>query len=321
MQYKTQLDERMEKPNVLVVDTVDRHILDALENYGAAVDYSPGISRDAILKVIGGYQVIVGRTRMPIDKGIIDAGEKLRIICRAGVGIENIDTEAAGERGIKVINVPGAATESVVELTIHLIIAGLRSTHPCVEDVKAGKFVKSLGSELAGKTVGIVGFGRIGTRISQVLKAFDAEVIVTDLKDYREKAGEIGVEFTDHRTLYRRSDIVCLHVNMEVNKVPVIGAAEVGMMKDGVMLINTARGKATEMKAVCEGLESGKIGFYGADVMWNEPPKDETEIRMLRMRNVAVTPHIGANTKEAQERIAKSLAEELVIALEGIKGV
>ena len=320
MQYKTQLDARMEKPNVLVVDTVDRHILDALESYGAAVDYSPGISRDAILEIIGRYQVIVGRTRMPIDRGIIDAGEKLRIICRAGVGIENIDAEAAEARGIRIINVPGAATESVVELTVHLIIAGLRSTHSCIEDVKAGKFVKSLGSELAGKTVGIVGFGRIGTKVSQVLKAFDAEVIVTDLKDYREKAGKMGVEFTDHRTLYSRSDIVCLHVNMEVNKVPVIGMAEVGMMKDGVMLINTARGAATEMKAICEGLDSGKIGFYGADVMWNEPPKEEAELRMLSMRNVAVTPHIGANTKEAQERIAKSLAKDLVVALGEIEG-
>ena len=320
MQYKTQLDARMEKPNVLVVDTVDRHILDALESYGASVDYSPGISRDAILKIIGRYQAIVGRTRMPIDRGMIDAGEKLRIICRAGVGIENIDAEAAEARGIRIINVPGAATESVVELTVHLIIAGLRSTHSCIEDVKAGKFVKSLGSELAGKTVGIVGFGRIGTKVSQVLKAFDAEVIVTDLKDYREKAGKMGVEFTDHRTLYSRSDIVCLHVNMEVNKVPVIGMAEVGMMKDGVMLINTARGAATEMKAICEGLENGKIGFYGADVMWNEPPKEDAELRMLNMRNVAVTPHIGANTKEAQERIAKSLAKDLVVALGEIEG-
>ena len=154
-----------------------------------------------------------------------------------------------------------------------------------------------------------------------MLKAFGAEVIVTDLKDYREKARELGVEFTDHRTLYRRSDIVCLHVNMEVNRVPVIGTEEVESMKDGVILINTARGAATEMKAVYWGLESGKIGFYGADVMWNEPPRDETEIKMLGLRNVAVTPHIGANTKEAQERIAKYLADKLVVALGEIEGV
>ncbi len=318
MPNKKQLDEGLENVKVLVVDKVDEHMVETLSAAGMGVDYFPGMEKSKIIEVLGNYDVLVGRTRMPIGKDMIDAGRKLRIIGRAGVGIENIDVVEARRRGIKVINVPGAATESVVELALSLTITALRNTFMGMSKVRKGSFAKELGGELAGKTVGIIGFGRIGTRFAEVLKAFNAKVIVTDIIDYREKAAEMGVGFVSLEELLEKADIISVHINMEANDRPVIDTEELARIRAGAILINTARGAAVSRDAVYTGLKGGTLAFYGADVMWEEPPKDPVDMEIIGMDNVAITPHIGANTREAQERIARTLGPALLDAIREI---
>ena len=296
----------------LVVDPVDKHLIEELRRRDVEVNYSPGMSRERIMEEIGDYEIIIGRTRMPIDSEMINQGTKLRIIGRAGVGIENIDVDEAISRGIKVVNAPDSATESVAELALALIISSLREVYLGASRLKSGTFKKNSGFELAGKTVGIIGFGRIGSRVAEVLKPFGVNVLACDLVDVRERAACTGAEQVELSELLERSDIISVHVNMEVNKGPVLNREEFARMKDSVILINTARGHAINMDALYESLENGTVGHYAADVLWNEPPKDPKELSIIDRENVVITPHIGAQTEEAQERVAKRIAGNLI---------
>ncbi|MDE1823554.1 MAG: 3-phosphoglycerate dehydrogenase, partial [Candidatus Micrarchaeota archaeon] len=221
--------------------------------------------------------------------------------------------------GVKVINAPGAATESVAELALTLTFMALRGVYNGSAMLKNGEFFKNSGVELAGKTVGIIGFGRIGSRFAEVLRPFNVNVIVNDIAKMNGRVKELGAEFVGMNELLARSDIISLHVNMEANTKPVIDGSSFAMMKDGAILINTVRAAAVDMHALQRSLASGKLGFYASDVLWNEPPKDPKELEIIAKDNVLITPHIGAQTNAAQGRVAEIMIPNLVEAIKELK--
>jgi D-3-phosphoglycerate dehydrogenase len=299
----------------LVIDKVGDGLLDTLRAEGFEVDCKPGLGADDVRKEICKYHMLVGRTRVGVDREMMDSAVNLKIICRAAVGIENIDTAEAAKRGISVINAPGAATESVAELTLSLTFNALRNVIELNSKLRNGVFEKKAGSELSGKNVGIIGFGRIGHRFAEMLGPFGVRIMANDLPVCKSKVERAGFEFSEKETLLAESDIISLHVNMDVNSKPVLGEAEFAKMKKGVIIINTGRAAAVDMKALHDGVFKGNVGFYAADVLWNEPPKDKLELELIRSEKTLFTPHIGAQTKDAQDKVAETLGPCLVKAI------
>jgi Phosphoglycerate dehydrogenase and related dehydrogenases len=172
---------------VLITDPVDQYMIKTLQNNGLIVDYKPEISREELLKIIDQYQVLVVRSRTKVDKEIIRYGTNLKIIARAGIGLDNIDTEEASKRNIKIVYAAGASTDSAAELTIGLLLTAARKLYDSMNMAKGGIFKKIEGIELAGKTIGVIGFGRIGTKVAKVCKALDMNVIAYDVIDIKER--------------------------------------------------------------------------------------------------------------------------------------
>jgi len=260
--------------------------------------------------------ILVVRSRTEVNRDLIKKAKNLKAIIRAGNGIDNIDVEFAREKGIKVINTPEASVNAVAELTIGLIICASRMIVKANEDVKKGNWRKLLGFELAGKTLGIIGLGRIGSKVAELAKAFGMRIIAYDVRDVSERANKIGVELVSFEELLRESDIITIHVNLNEKSYHLLSYEEFEKMKDGVIIINTSRGAVIDTKALLHYLKIGKIRAAALDTLENEPPKEPWELELIRMPNVIVTPHIGASTVEAQEKIAvevyKKIREVLV---------
>ncbi len=312
---QNQHNGRVNSVNAIVIDKVDGLLLDALRDSGVRLRMAVGIERAQLLEQIAEHQVLLGRTRMPIDAQMIQAGRKLKIIGRAAVGTENIDKEAAERHGIQVINVPGAATDSVAELTLGLTINALRKVGEGAFMLRHGDFKKTVGSELGGKTVGIIGFGRIGQRFAEMLKPFNNTILVNDVYDVKERAAAVGATVVGMDELLARSDIISLHVNMETNSGPIIGKAEFEKMENVLAFVNTVRAAAVDISALYESLKNGRVGAYASDVLLNEPPKEPIELDLLKLSNVIITPHVGSSTNEAQGRVAEHMIPRLVGAI------
>jgi D-3-phosphoglycerate dehydrogenase / 2-oxoglutarate reductase len=303
----------------LVIDGVNGGIVNALQQEGVVVDSKPGLSKDEVCKALCDYDILVGRTRIGVDRWMMENSPRLKMICRAAVGIENIDVEEASKRGIKVINAPGAATESVAELALSLTLDALRNVHDLASKLRGGAFEKRMGNELCGKTVGIVGFGRIGSRFAELISPFKVNVLANDLPVMRERIEKSGFTFAEKDQLLSNSDIISIHVNMDANKKPVVGDAELAKMKKGVIIINTGRAAAVDLPALHASMADGKVGFYAADVFWHEPPKDRLELEMIAMENALFTPHIGAQTNDAQARVADTIVPGMMEAIRECK--
>ncbi|MDE1851815.1 MAG: 3-phosphoglycerate dehydrogenase [Candidatus Micrarchaeota archaeon] len=304
--------------NAIVVDKVDKEIVRALRREGVRVREVPGIKRVELLKEIAGYEILIGRTRLAVDSEMIEQGKRLRIVGRAAVGTDNIDFKTAERNGIKVVNAPGAATESVAELALTLTFMALRGVYNGSAKLKNGEFLKNSGLELAGKTIGIVGFGRIGSRFAELLRPFNVTILVNDIAKMNGEIKNAGATSVEMHELLARSDIVSLHVNMEVNNGAIMDDSSFGIMKDGAILVNTVRAKAVDMHALQRALDIGRLGFYASDVLWNEPPKEPAELEIIQRENVLITPHIGAQTTEAQARVAEVMIPGLLEALKGL---
>ncbi|MGC9153145.1 MAG: D-2-hydroxyacid dehydrogenase [Vulcanisaeta sp.] len=299
---------------VLVTDHVDDYIINTLRNKGIHIDYMPGISKEDLLKVIPEYDVIIVRGRTKVTKDVIDKGTKLRVIARAGVGLDNIDIEYAKARGIEVINAPEGSTQSVAELTIGFMIMAARLIALQDRLVKGGDWPKGKypGIELFGKTLGIIGFGRIGERVAELAKALGMRIIAYDVVDIRNRASKLGVDVVDFETLIRNSDVISIHVSLTPSARHMIGDREFQMMKNGVIIINTSRGEVIDTRALLKALNDGKVAAAALDVLENEPPKEPWEVELVKHPRVIITPHIGAETKEAQRRIAEILVNKLL---------
>jgi D-3-phosphoglycerate dehydrogenase len=306
---------------VLITDPVADLILEGLGAAGLRVDYRPGISRGELLNIIGGYDALVVRSRTRVDREVIERARRLRVIARAGVGLDNIDLEAASARGIRVVNAPGAATQSVAELAIGLMIAAARRLGESMELARRGVWKKVLGTELYGKTLAVVGFGRIGRRVAEIARAIGMDIVAYDVVNIDEHAAKLGVRpVYDLYEALRLGDVISLHVPLTPKTYHLISWEEIRTMKPGVIIVNTSRGAVVDAEALLWGLDEGIVGAAALDVLEHEPPQTEAEKRLAAHPRVVLTTHIGASTVEAQRRVSEETARKLIDALADAAG-
>ena len=290
----------------------------AILSQEAEVDDRNGISAEELLAVIGNYDAVIVRSRTKITAEVLEAGApRLKVVGRAGVGVDNIDLEAAKARGIKVVNAPQASTNAVAELAIGLMFALARRLTEADASMKRGEWLKKhlTGTELHGKTLGVVGMGRIGSRVGALAKALGMEVIGYDPLIPAEEISRRGAQpVATLPELYAQADVITLHVPLTPETRGMVNAEAFAQMKPGVMLICAARGGVIDEEALYHALESGQVGGAGLDVFATEPPGASPLVSHPR---VVATPHIGAPTKEAQTRVATDIAAEVLAALDG----
>jgi len=302
----------LQRVKVLVIDPVSTTLINGLKELGLEVVYRPGISRDEVAAILPDFDILILRGRLRIDEELLRRGEKLKIIARAGTGLDNINVAKARERGIKVISAEGASTESVAELTICLMIAAARKIASVITNVREGKWIKEVGIELFGKVLGIVGLGRIGSRVAEIAKVLGMRVIAYDVANVREKAEKLGVEIVSSlHELLRRSDVVSLHVPLKEDTYHMISRQEFEVLKRGAIIVNTARGALIDTRELLRALNEWVVYAAGLDTLENEPPKYPWEFDLIKHPRVVITAHVGAQTYEAQERIALELIEKI----------
>lgn len=300
---------------VLVADSINEKGIAELEKV-AEVVVDTDITPEELLETIKDFDAIIVRSRTKVTREVIEAAPRLKIIARAGVGVDNIDVKAATEKGIMVINAPESTSITVAEHTMGLILALARKIHLADKSVKEGRWDKSkfMGIELNNKTLGVIGMGRIGSQVVKRAKSFGMNVLVHDPYISRETADEMGVEIVDLETLLKKSDIITIHVPLTPETRYLISDRELDMMKDTAFIINCARGGIVDEKALYNALNEGRIGGAALDVFEEEPPKDSP---LLELDNVVLTPHIGASTVEAQRDAAIIVANEIKKVFEG----
>jgi len=300
---------------ILVTDPVDPWCIEELRRRGFDVDERYGLTKEQLKQVIGQYDALVVRSRTKVTSEIIEEARNLKVIARAGVGLDNIDVEKAKEKGILVINTPGAPTTAVAELALALMLSVLRSIPSADRSMKEGKWEKKkyVGRELSGKKVGIIGFGRIGRKLASLLKPFDVELYVYDRYVSEDVIRKYNAIFCGSlEELLPKVDILSIHVPLTPETRNMIGEKEIRMMKKGAVLINTARGGIVDEKALLKALKDGHLSGAALDVFEIEPP---TNLELVKLPNVVTTPHIGGQTVEAQRRIGEALVAKLEEAL------
>jgi D-3-phosphoglycerate dehydrogenase len=300
---------------ILITDGLDekgQSILRAV----ADVVQREGISQDELLAVIPEYDAAIVRGRSRITAAVIDAGVRLKVIGRAGVGVDNIDLDAARRRRIIVVNAPVSTTAAVAELTLGLLLSLCREIPRADGHMKAGTWLKKelVGAELSGKTLGLIGFGRIGMEVGRLACAFGMNLLAYDPMVRAEAITSGGAESASLQDLYGWSDFISLHLPYSVETRDLIGPLAFSQMKDGVRIVCAARGGIIDEPSLLEALDSGKVAGAALDVFRDEPPGASALVQHPR---VIATPHIGAQTAEAQGRAAEDIAAEVVAALQG----
>lgn len=302
---------------VLIADEVDKECPTRLRAAGFDVSERFEISAEELIKVAGDYEVLVVRSRTKVTREVIASGQNLRLIGRVGVGLDTIDTKAAEEKGIKVINTPQMSTIAVAELVMTMMLDLVRGVHLANESMKKGLWEKKRfhGTELNGKTLGIVGLGRIGKAVAERAKSFGMKLFVYDVIVDEETLNRLGAErFVAVEDLLKRSDIVTIHVPLLPETRKMINAKTLAQFKAGAYLINASRGEVVDCKDLLDALKSKKLAGAALDVYENEPPKEPWEKELVAMPNVITTPHIGAQTVEAQIAGAVMIAENIINA-------
>lgn len=302
---------------VLVADAIAREAIEKLQNAGHEVEVKTGMSEDELVNLIPAYDAIVVRSATKVTRRVIAAGNNLKVIGRGGVGLDNIDCEAAEEKGITVVNTPGASSQSVAELAMGLIFATSRKLAMADAALKKGQWLKKecIGCEVVGKVLGIIGVGNIGQALARIAKSIGMEVIATkrDLRTVPDAIKERGIEVVPLDELLARSDYISLHLPKTGESAMLIGAPQLKKMKDGVILINCARGGIVDENALAEAIKTGKVAAAAVDVFSKEPP--DMDNPLLALDNVIVTPHIGASSIEGQLRVGMEVAEKVILAL------
>jgi D-3-phosphoglycerate dehydrogenase len=298
-------------------------LTDGLEENGQAilraaaeVTDKTGISADDLLQIVGEYDALIVRGRTKVTPAVFAAAKNLKVVGRAGVGVDNIDLKAAREAGVTVVNSPLATSVSVAELTLGLMLSVMRDIPRADATMKAGKWLKKEfeGGELFKKTLGVIGFGRIGVAVAERAKAFDMEVLGYDPLIPAEEIKKRGGTPVTFDELLAKSDIITMHIPLTPESRGMLNADAFAKMKDGVRIICAARGGVIDEDALLQALESGKVAAAGLDVFVAEPPGLTPLVSHPR---VICTPHIGAQTVEAQGRAAYDIATEVVAGLKG----
>ncbi len=282
----------------------------------AQVDDCPEISAEELQRDIGHYDAMVVRSRTQVTEALLKRAGRMKVVGRMGVGVDNIDLDAARSAGITVVNSPNATTIAVAELTMALMLDLARKTPRADGSMKKGHWDKKTlrGTELFGKTLGIIGIGRIGRAVAKRASGFGMRILGYDAFLTPDRVRENGAEPVSLDALYRKSDYISLHVPLTGVTRGMISAQTLERMKDGVHIVCAARGGVIDEAALLEALESGKVAGAGLDVFEVEPPGASPLVSHPR---VITTPHIGAQTEEAQDRAAVDIATEILRALEG----
>jgi D-3-phosphoglycerate dehydrogenase len=294
---------------ILISDPVSSRCIEMLENAGhELVQKTEKKTPEELAEIIKGFDAVVVRSATKVRKVTIDAADNLKLIVRGGVGLDNIDCEYARSKGIKVTNTPTASSQSVAELALAHMLALYRFLPNSNITMRKGEWNKKKykGRELAGKILGIIGLGNIGKALAKKALALEMRVIAYD--PYV-KETDLEVELIDFDKLIADSDIISLHIPHTEETHYIIDKVAISKMKDGVMIINCARGGVVDEKALLDGLNSGKVALAGIDSYEKEPTNN---MELVNHPNVSVTPHIGAATKEAQDRVGIEVADIII---------
>jgi D-3-phosphoglycerate dehydrogenase len=304
--------------SVLICDEVDPILKKILEDNGLKVSYEPTITPEQILEKIPTFHIVIVRSRTTITKEIIEKADKCKIIARVGVGLDNVDQEAAKGRNIRVINAVEGAMNAVAELVLGLMLSLARQTARGDRAIRDGKWLKKelKGTELRGKYLGIIGMGNIGKRLGRVAKALNMNIIGYDVIPIDEEfSKEVGLMKADLDTLLQSSDYVSIHVPLLDSTYHLIDSQKLSTMKKTAKIINTSRGGVIDEDALYEALKNGNLGGAALDVFEKEPATDN---KLAELDNVILTPHIGAQTKEAQSLAANVIGEKIIQILRGV---
>lgn len=298
------------RPRVLVCDSIAPVGIEMLRGH-AEVEVKTGLKLEELLAVIGDYEAVVTRSATRITAEVIEHGLRLKVIGRAGAGLDNIDVVAAQNREIKVVNCPDANTLAVAEHTMALLLALARGLARADLSLKKGQWEKSkfMGTGLAGKTLGIIGFGRIGREVAVRAQAFGMKVIVNQRRPTPELNLEAGVESMDLMDLLKKADFVTLHVPSKAETKNLIGVEQLAVMKPSAYLINTARGTVVDEAALLAALNEGRLAGAALDVFAEEPAINNV---LAQHERVIATPHIAASTEDAQRAAAITVAEKII---------
>lgn len=298
---------------VLVADELSAEGLETLRKApGMTVDVRTGLKPPELAAIVGEYDALAVRSATKVTAEVLASPGKLKVIGRAGVGVDNIDVEAATRKGVTVMNTPGGNSVAVAELTLGLMLALHRQLVPAISVTKSGKWEKkrfAKGHELFRKTVGLVGFGNIGQLVAQRCMAFGTTVIAYDPHP-AEASRRLGVQIVPLDELFRRADIISLHLPLMENTRNMVSRTLLGSMKKGSYLVNCARGGIVDEAALAEALKDGTLAGAAMDVFATEPPPADHPL--LALDNFLCTPHLGASTEEGQLACANQLAEQLV---------
>jgi D-3-phosphoglycerate dehydrogenase len=298
---------------ILVCDPIHIDGIRLLEEAGFQVDQRFSVTPSKILMIVKNYDAIVVRSRTKVTQDVLKSSNRLKVVARAGVGLDNIDIESAKKRGVEILNSPEAPSNAVAELVIGFMFSLARNIPRADATMKRGEWIKRelMGFELKGKTFGIIGFGRIGYELAKKakimgMKVLTYDIIIEKLMKFVEEAGAIPVSLKD---LLQESDFISIHVPLLPQTRHLIGEEQIAMMKDGAYLINAARGGIVDESALKKALKEGKLAGAALDVFENEPPDDAS---LLGLENLIASPHIGAATVEAQIANSTIISEKLI---------
>ena len=304
--------------SVLICDQVAPILNDILQKNGLKISYEPEISPEQIKEKIGNFDIVVVRSRTKITKEMIDKASKCKIIARVGVGLDNIDVDAAKAKEIRVINAVEGAMNAVAELVLGLMLSMAREIPRADREIRNGKWLKKdlIGIELSGKYLGIVGLGNIGKKLARHARALNMNIIGYDVIPIPDDfTREVGLVKTDIDTLLSSADFISFHVPLTESTHHLVDAEKFSKMKKTAYLINTSRGEIIDEDALYDALKEGKIAGAALDVFEKEPAIGN---KLATLPNVICTPHIGAQTKEAQALAANVIAEKIIMILRGI---
>jgi D-3-phosphoglycerate dehydrogenase len=302
----------------LVVDAIAAEGLEYLREHGFEIEQltkpSPAVLREAV----GRCEAVITRSSTAITAELLEQAPRLRIVGRAGVGIDNIDIDACSRHGVVVVNAPYGNVVSAAEHTMGMLLALVRRIPEAHARLKSLEWDRSLyGAELYRKTVGVVGLGKVGSRVAARLRGFDVELLVHDPYIAGNRARDLGGRLTDFETLIRAADVVTFHVPLTAETESMVSAREIAWMKPGVRLVNCARGGIIHEGDLLAALEAGRVAGAAIDVWSEEPPVSEVVRRLIQHPRVVVTPHLGANSSEAQVNVAMDVARQLVAFRDG----
>ncbi|MBN2367473.1 phosphoglycerate dehydrogenase [Candidatus Woesearchaeota archaeon] len=299
---------------ILVADPVDANTVKALEDEEFLVDVKMAMGKEEFFSSINEYDALIVRGKTKVTAELLGRADNLKLVVRAGAGVDNIDLDAASKKGIYVMNCPAGNTVAVAEHTLALMLSLARRIPDANASLKAGQWEKKkfLGNELNSKTLGIIGLGKIGSRVAAIANSFGMEILAFDPYVNKETAEKLGISLVDKQGLIRQADYISIHTALTPETRDFITAKEMAEMKDGVCIINCARGGIINEDDLCKALESGKIRGAALDVFENEPSVNKN---LLSMPNVIVTPHVGGNTEEAQAGLGKMAASQIINAI------